>query len=290
MYKNLPKILFKNDFIKFSAPSGYSCDGLLIFTSEKKAEYFSKSKSYTKISREGLLEILREQKDVLNTSGKPLTIVFNLDSENVNSKFEALYTIPELLMLIDNESSYCHLTGDDYEEIDFQNLMEQYNYQGELTGMLDERTAVEFDQAIINEIVLWKVNRYVSTKTTPDWLSLLNAFKDDKELDEPKLRSFLEEVLSGDVKGIRLAMASTFLRFRNPEVYQIIDERMYRVIMRPNARHSKLGSFTKKEEQIDLYIDYLGELKKVCDKYNIPFKNSDRILYQFDIIKNGNFN
>ena len=294
MYKKLPEFIFLHKHSKFQAPSGYSTDGLLVFTSEEKAKKYEETtgsggKAYEKISTEELVKQLRGIKDELNPAGYPLTVIFNLWSSNSGIKYQSIYTVDELLNLIDNSSSYCHVFGDDYQESHFRNLLDQYEFQGELTSVLDKYSATEFDQSIINEIVLWKVNRYVSTNTSPDWLPLLNGFKDDKEVDEIKLRDFLNHVLS-HVKGIRLAMASTFLRFRNPQVFQIIDERMYRVIMRPVTKQTKLGGVTRISDQIDLYIEYLKQLRNVCDRYEIKFRDSDRILYQFDIIKNGNFN
>jgi hypothetical protein len=294
MYKKLPEYIYLHKHSKFQAPSGYLTDGLLVFTSEARVNKYEETiesggKAYEKISTEELVKQLRGKKDELNPAGFPLTVIFNLWSSKSGIKYQSIYNVNELLNLINDSVNYCHVLGDAYQEHHFRDLLDQYEFQGELTSVLDKHSATEFDQSIINEIVLWKVNRYVSTNTAPDWLSQLNGFKDDKELDDIKLRHFLNHVLS-DVNGIRLAMASTFLRFRNPLVYQIIDERMYRVIMRPKARHSKLGGFTRIPDQIDLYIDYLKQLRNVCDKYKIEFRDSDRILYQFDIIKNGDFN
>ena len=48
-----------------------------------------------------------------------------------------------------------------------------------------------------------------------------------------KADSFLENVL--ECKGIDLAMASTILRFRNPNVFQIIDKRAYRAVYGKNT-------------------------------------------------------
>ncbi|MEI6270138.1 MAG: hypothetical protein WCP01_14760 [Methylococcaceae bacterium] len=39
-------------------------------------------------------------------------------------------------------------------------LISEYSYQPELTRKLDGVTKEAFDQPLVNEIVLWKVNRY----------------------------------------------------------------------------------------------------------------------------------
>jgi hypothetical protein len=44
---------------------------------------------------------------------------------------------------------------------DLSTFLVQYNYQPELTGRLDNLENTAIDQSVINEIVLWKVNRYV---------------------------------------------------------------------------------------------------------------------------------
>ncbi|SFB86234.1 hypothetical protein [Kaistella jeonii] len=70
-------------------------------------------------------------------------------------------------------------------------------------------------------------------------------------------------------------MASTILRFKNPSVYQIIDQRVYRFIYGQNLPLY----FSNAQKQIELYLD---KLKGVCEKKNIDFTLSDRILYQMD--------
>ena len=63
-------------------------------------------------------------------------------------------------------------------EADIENV--SYNYQKELTNKLDAIDS-DFDQNVINEIVLWKTNRYswIDDKT----LSLINQIKkNDKDL------------------------------------------------------------------------------------------------------------
>ena len=72
-------------------------------------------------------------------------------------------------------------------------------------------------------------------------------------------------------------MASTILRFKNPYIYQIIDQRVYRVIYGVD-----MPRVTKTEEAIESYLKYLTRLKTVCKKYEIDFCESDRVLYTLD--------
>lgn len=155
----------------------------------------------------------------------------------------------------------------------------EFDYQKDLTAKLDKTTAL-FDQQIINEIVLWKVNRYASIDN--DTINLLNEI-DTKatEIDIEKTRKILKTLIKK--KGIQLAMASTILRFRNKNIYQIIDQRVYRIIYKDKKLKLKTHPNDKNlMEQIDLYFKYLKDLTDVCKKLKIPFDKSDRILYMAD--------
>ena len=148
-----------------------------------------------------------------------------------------------------------------------------YNYQEDLTDKLDKTTSI-FNQEIINEIVLWKVNRYA--KIDKETINLINAIdQDSKLLDKAKTEEILTKLLK--IKGIRLPMASTILRFKNPNVYQIIDQRVHRIIY---GRQLKLS--TSVQKSIVQYLNYITELRKVATSYDIPFNESDRVLYEYD--------
>ncbi len=156
----------------------------------------------------------------------------------------------------------------------------EYTYQKELTIKLDN-TSCEFDQNILNEIILWKVNRYAKFRS--DVIQLVNSINPtSSKLDIVKTRLILTELLN--TKGVQLTMASTILRFRNPNIYQIIDQRVYRIIY-PN-QVLKINTYKSEkniEFQINLYIKYLDDLRNVCNNLQIRFDKSDRILYNADI-------
>ena len=148
-----------------------------------------------------------------------------------------------------------------------------YEYQSELTKKLDSISG-NFNQSIINEIILWKVNRYA--KIEDDTLIYLNQIKkSDRIIDISLTSKILEKLLL--TKGIRLPIASSILRYKNSSIYQIIDQRVYRLI---NDCELKLPSSIK--NQIDLYLTYLAKLREICKNKNIPFKDADRILYEID--------
>ena len=159
-------------------------------------------------------------------------------------------------------------------------LGKSYNYQGKLTPVLDAVTD-DFDQARINEIVLWKVNRYAEMdEETLGWINQID--RNSKEIDEPLTREILGKLLHKDCKGFRLPMVSTILRFRNPKIYQIIDQRAYRILYGETYRHSTVAW-----KNADLYLAYLKKLRADCARHGIAFERADRDLYELDKEENG---
>lgn len=157
-----------------------------------------------------------------------------------------------------------------------------FKYQIELTKKLYNLNTT-FNQEILNEIILWKVNRYA--KFDEETISLLNKINpNDENLQMSLTGDILLRLLSKNQKGVKLAMASTILRFRNPKVYQIIDQRVYRFIYGKELKYSESNI----NLQINIYLDFLNKLKEVCIKYSIKFEEADRILYKMDKLYNRN--
>lgn len=155
-----------------------------------------------------------------------------------------------------------------------------YNYQSDLTSKLD-KLDTDFNQEIINEIVLWKVNRYAAVDN--ETLNLINQIKKDDTQINPELTgAILLRLLSKEQKGFRLAMASTVLRFRNPKIYQIIDQRVFRFLYGKELKYSE----TNINEQITIYLDYLQKLKYVCAEHSVNFETADRVFYTMDKVYN----
>ena len=95
-------------------------------------------------------------------------------------------------------------------------------------------------------------------------------------------REILRLLLSEENKGIRLPMASTILRFKNPSIYQIIDQRVYRLFYGESLKLPTYNSEAAREKQVKMYLDYLGDLRKACTRFSIPFEVSDRDFYKAD--------
>lgn len=160
-------------------------------------------------------------------------------------------------------------TFDDIEVDDFESFNKKI-YQSDLTKKLDQGIEV-LNQDIVNEIVLWKVNRYAHLSQ-----STLDQLNDLKHIDDKnKVIDVIVNLLAED--GIRLPMASTILRFLLPERFQIIDQRAYRIIY---GRRLILPIELK--DQVLLYLKYLEKLKSISEERGMEFKNADRILYYLD--------
>lgn len=81
---------------------------------------------------------------------------------------------------------------------------------------------------IINEIVLWKMNR--RPQVTEELIDAIFSLKEIKTplqaLEDEKTAQVIEKLLQ--TKEMQLPMASTVLHFYYPEVFPIIDQRAYR--------------------------------------------------------------
>lgn len=163
---------------------------------------------------------------------------------------------------------------------DLSAFLNEYEYQPKLTRKLDDlRYASVITPDLLNEIVLWKVNRYVSLDE--DQLSRISELATLKPGEHRGARSILEELL--DIHGVGLPMASTVFRFRNPAVFQIIDRHAYRALYGQDYKPRT----TKASKKIEVYFSYLDDLRRLCDVKGLRFEIADRALYIFDKRTNG---
>lgn len=127
---------------------------------------------------------------------------------------------------------------------------------------------------------MWKVNRYA--KMDEFVLEEINKLKELLNGQHRKCEKLLKKILNTD--GVDLPMASTILRFRNPEVFQIIDRHAYRAVY---GEKYPLYTNTQVKRKFLVYFDYLDRLNELCKLKNLEFKTIDRLLYIFDKSVNG---
>lgn len=159
----------------------------------------------------------------------------------------------------------------------FSEFLDDFKYQPELTKKLDS-LGQSFSQPLINEIVLWKVNRYVEIPR--ELLSSLNTLHSLRPGEYKKGEIQLKNLLA--CKGVRLPMASTILRFANPDVFQIYDRHICRAM---DGGFEPLSP-KKPEEAVEKYWGFLSHLDVLCKQLKISFKDADRILFIFDKSQN----
>lgn len=163
---------------------------------------------------------------------------------------------------------------------DLNKFLAKYNYQPRLTQGLDNLADVDFTQRLLDEIVLWKVDRYV--QLDEDKFRRLNELKTLTQGEHRRGESILVDLLH--VHGVDLAMASTVLRFRNPKTFQIIDRHAYRAVY---GKDYPLYSASPDSRKLAIYFDYLDELLALCNRKGLDFEMIDRLLYIFDKESNG---
>lgn len=163
---------------------------------------------------------------------------------------------------------------------DLTRFLGQYKFQPTLTRKLDSLRDQNFTPELLNEIVLWKVNRYVSLDQGQ--LRQIDALRSLQPGEHRKALGVLEELLGSH--GVDLPMASTFLRFRNPAVFQIIDRHAYRALC---GEDYPLKTQTPTKRKISVYFVYLDTLRVLCKTRGLEFETVDRILYVFDKERNG---
>ncbi len=177
-------------------------------------------------------------------------------------------------------SKYANVWGDDPHT-----LLSSYDYQPHLTKKLDALKPEDLNAETFYEIVLWKLNRF--PQVSAGLIDELRTVRKIQPKQHREVQPALRKLLT--CQGIALPMASTILRFLNPSAFQIIDDRVYRVVYpgkeKYPAKPSKLNErYLSTSEKI--YFEYLDELHNFsCAK--LPFLNADRIVYQLDI-KLGN--
>ena len=150
----------------------------------------------------------------------------------------------------------------------------------EVTDDLDNLQNEDFNISTIRQITLWKLDRYVSLDKKV--IKKINNLKSLTEFDEKKTKNVLKDLLA--CEGVGLPMASTYLRFRNPHVFQIIDARAYRAAF--DYEVNEVLSSSDKSKLIDIYIEYIEKLREIAQKgyhgLSVKFEDLDRFLYVID--------
>ena len=161
----------------------------------------------------------------------------------------------------------------------------KYNSVDSILKRIDNSEDNDIDELenIVNEIVLWKLNRMVfiddDVLKELKMISNINSPSDAIGIDLNRTKRLVRGLIKS--KGVKLPMASSLMHFFNPNVFPIFDQRAYRVIYLANYNANN-----NVENNIDLYVDYLKKCiayynKNQLDKF-FPFSEIDKYLYQLD--------
>jgi hypothetical protein len=161
-------------------------------------------------------------------------------------------------------------------------LLAKYKYQPALTQKLDGLAQRVFSKVDVYEILLWKIGRFADLEDS--LMAKVNSLRDISFAKLGTSKAALAELLR--TKGVQLPMASAILRFRNPTVFQVIDERTCRIVYGdlmslPLKGAHVSDAYTKRCTEI--YFDYLRRLKKLANQCGYQYETLDRALYQLDI-------
>lgn len=271
--------------LKIKDPTNYHFLVISIILLLVSSLCLSKIDIYCIINRENNIE-LHTKSNIIHLTKNDLFIGKTAEYYFIKKNNETIiYPKSEIISIKfkSNNNTMTHKTIND-KNFKIEESDNKYQYQKELTKKLDSITTI--DQNILNEIILWKVNRYADF--SDEIITKLNAIsindkkeKKKQKIDEDKTREILKLLLY--TKGVRLPMASTILRFINPNIYQIIDQRVFRLLYKDNTlKYTGSTSDKSIENQIEIYLKYLTDLRNACTKLGIDFKESDRILYMTD--------
>ena len=168
--------------------------------------------------------------------------------------------------------------------MDYKELLERFTYEDEMKIMRRIATVTannyQENRDIINEIVLWKINRQpqIDDELIDMIYSISNIHTPMEAAENSRTIEVLKKLLNS--KGMQLPMASTVLHFYYPDVYPIIDQRAYRELYGIEY----LKNTIRVETLIEIYIKYIVD----CFEYwqlrcpEISFSKIDKILYQID--------
>lgn len=177
-------------------------------------------------------------------------------------------------------------TYKDFSSEAFEASIVNFKYQEELTKKLEGYDFDIINQEIINELVLWKVNRFC--KIDDGFISLLSKAKTIQRNEYDVIESLVSEILDlrTQIKGFDLPMLSSFLRFINPNTFQIIDKRAYRFAF----GHEENYSNKTNDKKAFIYRKYLETISNIAKEKHLSFNLMDRYLYQMDKENNKGLN
>lgn len=142
---------------------------------------------------------------------------------------------------------------------------------------IDKYNETSRDIHDLRRVSLWKLNRIL--EVSDDIIEGLRKLASLRtiEINSEPIKKIINELVSSD--GIGFPMASSILKFIRPDIFPIIDVRAYRALTGKKLYSSQYN--------IELYVNYVEQLREYADKLNMPLSDMDEQLYEFDKEHNG---
>jgi len=167
--------------------------------------------------------------------------------------------------------------------MNYQEILDRFKYEDESDIMERIASATNTNyrenRDIINEIILWKMNRmpHFDNELIDMIYSLEDISTPENAVKSEKTKRVVRKLLQ--TKGMKLPMASTVLHFYFPRVFPIIDQRAYRELY-----GDEYPQYIKLDAMVDMYMKYIEDTwryqREKCPE--IPYEKIDKILYQLD--------
>lgn len=163
--------------------------------------------------------------------------------------------------------------------------MESDLLEGDFSYHLEEKKAIQeklknkSDIQIddIRRIALWKYDRVIDMDDSFCTQLYHTVSKENISIEDSEVQAVIERLIS--FEGVGFPLASTILKFINPDVFPIIDVRAYRALY---GKKIYYGQYS-----LEIYINYAKRIYAIRDKFNLPLSEVDERLYEFDKKYNG---
>lgn len=129
----------------------------------------------------------------------------------------------------------------------------------------------------LRRIALWKYDRII--EVDDEFLFYLYSVISPEGvcIDDKKVQEVISRLV--ECEGVGFPLASTILKFINPDVFPIIDVRAYRAIYGRKIYYSQYN--------LERYIEYTKIIYRIKEELGLPLSEVDERLYVFDKEHNG---
>ncbi len=140
---------------------------------------------------------------------------------------------------------------------------------------LKNKSDIQMDD--IRRIALWKYDRIIEIDDMFCTQLYHVASKEKISIEHKEAQEIIAKLVSSE--GVGFPLASTILKFINPDVFPIIDVRAYRAIYGKKINYSQYN--------LKIYVEYAKRIYAIRDRLQISLSEVDERLYEFDKKYNG---